>query len=80
MKFNFCARKRSLKLISLVLLLYPLLGRAGDSLKLPFLLNEQYLITRGYETAPTHVGKERLALDFAQDGCTAYQKNTNAYK
>ncbi|MEK7516913.1 MAG: peptidoglycan DD-metalloendopeptidase family protein, partial [Patescibacteria group bacterium] len=51
---------------------YPLLGLAGDNLKLPFFAGDNFLISRGYETAPTHVGKESYALDFAKNGCEAF--------
>ena len=43
-------------------------------LRLPFPSPEQWQLTRGYNTEPTHVGRDKYALDFAQAGCESWYK------
>jgi len=50
----------------------------GLNLKLPFSKNEVFLITRGYNTPPTHLGKDKYALDFTKNECEAFNKETLA--
>lgn len=35
-------------------------------------------VSRGYETTPTHVNKDRFALDFVQNGCESHGKEARA--
>lgn len=44
------------------------------SLKLPYIGKESYIITRGYNTPDTHVGKDAYAIDFALNGCEIFNK------
>ena len=44
----------------------------------PFVQNEVFVVTRGYDTPSTHVGKDRYALDLTQGGCAAYRKKALA--
>ncbi|MCX7778875.1 MAG: DUF2341 domain-containing protein [Patescibacteria group bacterium] len=45
--------------------------------KLPYQKGERFIITRGYNTLPTHApnSKDQYALDFTKNGCEAYGKN-----
>lgn len=44
------------------------------SLKLPYTGNESYVISRGYNTPDTHVGKDKYAIDFGLNGCEIFDK------
>ena len=33
-----------------------------------------FVVTQGYHSPPTHVKKDEYAIDFTQDGCSAYTK------
>lgn len=41
-------------------------------LKLPFEKGVTFVLTRGYNTQTTHVGKDNFALDFTAGGCDSY--------
>lgn len=43
-------------------------------LKLPYAAGEEMILTRGYNTAPTHVKGDSYALDFTQSGCEGHGK------
>jgi hypothetical protein len=42
--------------------------------KLPYAKGQNFIITQGYNTPPTHIKKDSYALDFTQNGCNAYGK------
>jgi len=44
------------------------------SLRLPFSNGDSYVITRGYNTPGTHLGKDQYAIDFALKGCEIFDK------
>ena len=43
-------------------------------LKLPYRVGESFVVTQGYDSPPTHIKKDRYAIDFSQNGCDAYGK------
>ncbi len=47
---------------------------AGLNIKLPFDSGESFILTRGYDTQTTHVGKDIYALDFTKNGCDGYDQ------
>src|SRR5262245_47063150 len=49
-------------------------ARAQEANELPFMAGESWQCTRGYNTAPTHVGSDQYALDFVEAGCSYYYK------
>jgi hypothetical protein len=46
----------------------------GLVIKLPYAKGQSFTVTQGYNTLPTHINKDRYALDFTQNGCDAYGK------
>jgi len=60
--------------VALVGLTLPNFVFAADLTNPPFEDDEPFVLTRGYETPATHVGKEQYALDFTQSGCLAFRK------
>lgn len=44
------------------------------SAKLPYAKGQNFIVTQGYDTPPTHIKKDLYALDFTQNGCDAYGK------
>jgi murein DD-endopeptidase MepM/ murein hydrolase activator NlpD len=51
---------------------------AQPSFKLPFEKGERFIVAQGYNTPPTHINKDFYALDFTQNGCSAYGKKAFA--
>jgi hypothetical protein len=50
-------------------------ARAGTAMiKLPYTKGQSFVVVQGYNTLPTHIGKDSYALDFSQNGCDAYAK------
>ena len=54
--------------------LVPNFSFAVDIKNPPFYDTEPFVLTRGYNTPDTHIGKDKYALDFAQNGCSAFLK------
>lgn len=49
-------------------------GGGFPNLKLPFTNGETWVVTRGYNTLPSHINRDVYALDFGLSGCVAYGK------
>lgn len=45
------------------------------AVRLPYVNKENFIVTQGYNSLPTHVNKDSYALDFSQNGCSAYGKD-----
>ena len=43
--------------------------------KLPYDFNESFVVSQGYNSPPTHINKDKYALDFTKNACEAYGKN-----
>src|SRR3989339_1769865 len=49
-------------------------AHALPDLKLPVPNGVKVNITRSYDTAPTHIGKDLYAIDFAASGCNSWNQ------
>ncbi len=58
----------------LPLIVLPHFASAAESARLPYLVGERFVVSTGFSSPPTHVGKDNYAIDFTQDGCNAYGK------
>lgn len=45
-----------------------------ESIKLPYEKGESFVVVQGYDSPPTHIHKDRNAIDFSKNGCDAYGK------
>jgi hypothetical protein len=43
--------------------------------KLPYDFNESFVVSQGYNSLPTHINKDKYALDFTKNACEVYDKN-----
>lgn len=50
----------------------PVPALAAPTAKLPYAKGQRFIVTQGYDTPPTHIKKDRYALDLTQNGCDAY--------
>jgi hypothetical protein len=46
----------------------------ADNFKLPYAAGQSFVVAQGYDSPPTHVGKDEYALDLTENGCDAYGK------
>src|SRR3989344_6197852 len=65
-------------ILTAVLFVFPNNVCSATEISPPFVQNEVFVVTRGYDTPSTHVGKDRYALDLTQGGCAAYRKKALA--
>src|SRR5207302_288849 len=47
---------------------------ADENIKLPYAKGESFIVVQGYDSPPTHIKKDRFAIDFSENGCDAYGK------
>ena len=43
--------------------------------KLPYNFNESFIVSQGYNSPPTHIKKDKYAIDFTKNACEVYGKN-----
>jgi hypothetical protein len=64
-------------IIITIIIAAPAIALAADAApvaKLPYAKGQNFIVTQGYDTPPTHIKKDSYALDFTQNGCDAYRK------
>lgn len=66
--------KFTVLVLTLIILLSPQTSHAIN-IGLPFEKGSKWKVTRGYDTPPTHVGKDKYAIDFSIPGEADYGKN-----
>jgi murein DD-endopeptidase MepM/ murein hydrolase activator NlpD len=72
-KYNLLVKSSALCVFFIILLTpFSPLYSINLQLKLPFEKGSTFILTRGYNTQTTHVGKDNFALDFTAGGCDSY--------